>query len=196
MISRTLPRFPVIDGVEFRLLPGWPLYAVTDSGEVWSAKARGSKFGRIDSHWTKRKLSRNSRGYPCLPLSSVGHRPRKGLVHRLVLLAFVGPCPPGKESCHNNGDRTDNRLTNLRYDTAKNNQADRAAHGTKLLGELAPSAKLTTEQVLDIRRRVALGERQVDIANDYEIRDSSVSRIASGKRWSHLDPDAEVEVSR
>lgn len=36
-------------------------------------------------------------------------------VHRLVLLAFVGPCPPGCEADHVNRDRSDNRLVNLRW---------------------------------------------------------------------------------
>lgn len=51
-------------------------------------------------------------------------------VHRLVLEAFVGPCPPGMETCHNNGDRFDNRLENLRWDTPSNNGRDKAKHGT------------------------------------------------------------------
>lgn len=52
------------------------------------------------------------------------------LVHRLVLEAFVGPCPEGMEACHNNGDRSDNRLENLRWDTHENNTSERAIHGT------------------------------------------------------------------
>ena len=51
-------------------------------------------------------------------------------VHRLVMAAFVGPCPDGMEVCHNNGDPTDNRLTNLRYDTHRSNIMDKANHGT------------------------------------------------------------------
>lgn len=50
-------------------------------------------------------------------------------VHRLVLAAFVGPCPAGLVVCHNNGDPTDNRLSNLRYDTYSENLHDRVRHG-------------------------------------------------------------------
>lgn len=50
-------------------------------------------------------------------------------VHRLVLLAFVGPAPEGMEGCHNDGDATNNRLDNLRWDTRSANNYDRVKHG-------------------------------------------------------------------
>ena len=59
-------------------------------------------------------------------------------VHRLVLKAFVGPCPEGMEACHNNGDAWDNRLENLRWDTRKNNHQDKIKHGTTVRGEQHP----------------------------------------------------------
>lgn len=43
-------------------------------------------------------------------------------VHRLVLETFVGPCPEGYEADHRNRDRSDNRLSNLRYVTRAENQ--------------------------------------------------------------------------
>lgn len=51
------------------------------------------------------------------------------LVHRLVLSAFVGPCPDGMQGCHNNADRSDARLVNLRWDTPRENSADMIRHG-------------------------------------------------------------------
>ncbi|WP_369698778.1 NUMOD4 motif-containing HNH endonuclease [Microbacterium terrisoli] len=45
-------------------------------------------------------------------------------VHRLVLSTFVGPCPLGMEACHGNGNRQDNRLANLRWDTPSENNRD------------------------------------------------------------------------
>jgi hypothetical protein len=58
-------------------------------------------------------------------------RARYVQAHRLVLEAFVGPCPPGMEACHNNGDPSDNRVTNLRWDTRSNNTLDAVRHGTQ-----------------------------------------------------------------
>lgn len=50
-------------------------------------------------------------------------------VHHVVAAAFHGPRPDGLDVCHCNGDLTDNRPENLRYDTANGNMRDAVAHG-------------------------------------------------------------------
>ena len=50
-------------------------------------------------------------------------------VATLVLLAFAGPRPPGMEACHANGDASDDRLENLRWDTSSANKFDTVRHG-------------------------------------------------------------------
>lgn len=61
---------------------------------------------------------------------AVGINDRHVYVHKLVLEAFVGLRPERMEGCHNNGDYTDNRLVNLRWDTQSENMRDRVRHGT------------------------------------------------------------------
>lgn len=53
-------------------------------------------------------------------------------VHRLVIETFAGPCPDGMECCHDNGDCTDNRLVNLRWDTHSANIHDKVRHGNHM----------------------------------------------------------------
>lgn len=48
----------------------------------------------------------------------------------LVLAAFVGPCPDGMEGCHNDGDCTNDLLSNLRWDTRSANNLDAVRHHT------------------------------------------------------------------
>lgn len=71
-------------------------------------------------------------------------------MHRLILEAFVGISPDAHLACHNDGDRTNNALSNLRWDTQKNNLSDRKIHGTSFDGARNPAAKLTERQVLKI----------------------------------------------
>ncbi len=61
---------------------------------------------------------------------SAGNGPRSRHVYPLVLEAFVGPRPPGMEACHNDGDSTNDRLSNLRWDTSSSNSLDAVEHGT------------------------------------------------------------------
>jgi hypothetical protein len=60
------------------------------------------------------------------------YRDGSGRTHNLyplVLTAFVGPRPPGMEACHNDGDHTNDRLSNLRWDTSSENSYDIVRHG-------------------------------------------------------------------
>jgi HNH endonuclease len=52
-------------------------------------------------------------------------------VHTLVLQAFVGPCPAGMEACHYDGDKANNKLGNLRWDTKRANELDAIRHRTR-----------------------------------------------------------------
>lgn len=52
------------------------------------------------------------------------------LVHRLVATSFIGPPQPGMNACHNDGNPSNNRVENLRWDTQQGNLADRKIHGT------------------------------------------------------------------
>ena len=75
-----------------------------------------------------RKQSTHPNGYKQVSLSK-GNRQRTHKVHRLVLEAFVGPCPEGMESCHANDIPGDNRLENLRWGTRRENLLERDTNG-------------------------------------------------------------------
>lgn len=75
------------------------------------------------------KARANKNGHLQVSLSRDGER-RSFLVHRLVLTAFVGPCPDGMQGCHNDGNPARNVLVNLRWDTQSSNAFDSVRHGT------------------------------------------------------------------
>lgn len=116
------PRIPLetLDGYpeEWRVVAEWDgEYLVSNYGRV------ANSFGRI----FKPKIVTSGHVTARFKLDG---KPVLRRVHRLVLEAFVGPCPPGMEGCHNNGDPTDNRLANLRWDTRRSNVLDSVRHGT------------------------------------------------------------------
>lgn len=113
-------------------VPGWEgFYEVSNHGHVRSVDRTITRSDGQQRRFRSKVLSPgiNRHGYPMINLRRPGITVTKK-VHRLVLEAFVGPCPDGMEGCHNNGNRTDARLGNLRWDTHRNNQLDRRAHGT------------------------------------------------------------------
>ena len=107
-------------------------------------------------------------------------------MHRLVLDAFIGPCPPGHEASHLNGDPSDNRLANLTWESRPENNRRKHEHGTAPVGEANPAAKFTAEQVRAIRE-VGRALPQRLLARVCGTTQPVISNILGGKSWSHLD---------
>jgi predicted XRE-type DNA-binding protein len=146
-------------------------YEVSNQGQV-----RTVRTGRIKKQTTSKTENR-----PFLGLWKENRlKIKKPSV--LVLEAFVGPRPVGMECCHNDGNAFNNALGNLRWDTPTANQHDRVKHGTSNRGERCGTAKLTLAQVNAIRRDRRL---QREIANEYGVQQSAISRIKNGKRWGY-----------
>lgn len=130
-----------------------------------------------------------NRGYEHVSLARDGRQSTKYL-HRLVLLAFCGASHiPGADACHNDGDRGNNRLTNLRWDTRQGNCADRARHGTQRFGTRARTAKLNEDLVLAMRRAVRLGKSTYSLAKEMKLSTHTVWCAVVGKTWKHV-PEA------
>lgn len=164
--------------------PGWEsFYEVSKSGDVRS-KIRPVKtsLGISQRGGVVLKKIRHSTGYWCVNLTGGGKR-RQELVHRLVLLAFVGPPPDGHQACHKNGDRGDSQLENLRWDTVAANHADKHAHGTALVGSRNPRSRLTEEQA----RVIKYSKRPLkELAAEFGVSFGCVDKVRYGSAWKHL----------
>jgi hypothetical protein len=103
-------------------------------------------------------------------------------------MAFIGPKPDGMVVCHNDGDKLNNHYANLRYDTHKSNASDMLLHGTRPLGERVHNAKLTDDQVREIRRDPEKnGFAKYDrIAAMYSIKPRTARAICSRHSWKHI----------
>lgn len=104
---------------------GFPNYKVGTDGSVWSNIDR---FGKTVP-WRKLKPYKIKSGRLSIDLYNKGFVKRAVLVHRLVLQAFVGPCPTGMECRHfPDPNPTNNNLENLQWGTHQENMDDRTIH--------------------------------------------------------------------
>lgn len=158
-------------------------YQVTECGRVRSLE-RIRRTTKGLQRWPGRELCPfvDTTGYLYVNLSD-GARAKKTAVHRIVLLTFVGPAPDGMQACHNDGNRENPALANLRWDTIKANSADRVRHGTQVRGERGSHAKLTEAQAVEIKGR---GGSSKQLAKEYGVASSTIRAIRIGKNWRHL----------
>jgi hypothetical protein len=160
---------------EWRQVDGFPAYEVSTLGRVRSWHKISE--GRVLTG------GRDRNGYRQLVLMQDGHR-KIGRVCRLVAIAFIGTPPDGHEIRHLDGDNTNDDVRNLAWGTPAENAQDRIRHGTSRRGELHGRARLTADDVRDIRANctnVALTARQLGVS------ESCVRDARSGKNWSWLD---------
>ena len=169
-LQRDMEIWKPISGYEGR-------YEVSDLGRIRSAPTLRSRGGILRPDTTG--------GYLRVQLWRGGKYVRP-LVHRLVLEAFVGPCPDGMEACHGSPDKSDNRIGNLRWDTHKNNHADKLAHGTHLRGEAIGNSKLKASDVFLIRSLRQEGKTLLSIARQLGVSQSLVHHITKGRVWRHV----------
>lgn len=166
-------------------IPGFEgLYQVSDAGQVRRTKILG--------RYKPEQLSgtKVGAGYISVSLTIKKKSYTRSLVHRLVMLAFVGKCPVGIEVNHKNGIKTDNRLENLEYVTHDENmQHAKSIPGrdwARARGVESGRAKLNDEKVREIRALYLSGMYQTDIAKMYGVCSVTVNGIVRGRIWKHV----------
>lgn len=164
---------------EWRDVPGWPGYSVSDDGRVIGSRGR-ELAQRVTPLGEYREVLMYQPGQ--------GKAGRKIFrVHRIVLMAFVGPptvdAPFG---AHLDGNPANNRLSNLVWASAKENTSHKELHGTFPRGEQNGRAILTADDVRAIRARVEAGDRNCHLADEYGVSRVLISRIKLRKAWRHI----------
>ena len=169
-------------------------YYVTDDGGVISTFVHGSNKRRISPDAAREirpQLSKN--GYPVVFVWRDGAS-RSTYVHRIMLESFVGPAPDGCEACHNDGNRRNNAIQNLRWDTRKANYSDSVAHEThrdpprnKVRGERNGQSRFKESDILRIRGMARSGISQSRIGAAYGVKQQTISDIVRRRSWAWLE---------
>lgn len=167
-------------------IEGFPDYDVSSLGRVrsWRAyrgigrRATPRIIGDIPA-FTKSGRPKTTTNY----LRSPSGEAEAFATHRLVLAAFVGPCPEGMEGCHWDGNPFNNRLDNLRWDTRKANIADARRHGTHSSVTRSP---LTAADVLEIRAAPSKWGVLTRLGRRFGVGASAILKIRRRQAWKHV----------
>lgn len=127
----------------------------------------------------------------CLNVGYGGFYMRRGkrhtfMAHRLAWsIANNRDAPDGMLICHHCDNRKCVNPAHLYLGTSQDNNRDtiKRNRGNRTLGENCSWAKLTNQDVLDIR---ASTESQATIARRYGVDQGHISAIINRKRWIHI----------
>lgn len=162
----------------WKAIEQFPNYAITRGGRVKRiARARGTHVGHILKPFPVA-------GYPAYDLQQDGKRNVR-YAHRLVAQTFVSNPKSLNRVNHRSGNKQNPRASNLEWVTPSGNTAHAVRSGLAPTGSRCRS-KLMTRDVLDIRKRLARGERGCDLATEYGVARQTICAINRGRNWKKV----------
>ena len=112
---------------------------------------------------------------------------RKHLAHRASYEAFVGKIPKGMYVCHACDNVACVNPNHLFLGTQKQNLQDMANKGRSTWGEKNSQAKLTEQQVKEIKQGFATGKTDMELAKQFNMSRQGINSIRKGKLWSYVN---------
>lgn len=110
-----------------------------------------------------------------------------GQEQKLVALTFLPNPNNSPQVNHINGNRLDNRLSNLEWVTASENILHVAKKGlfNPRKGSLHPDSKLNELQIKEIRL-LSKSKTQKELAQKFKVSRSTISSIVNNLSWKHV----------
>lgn len=151
-----------------------------------------SNLGRVKSTHRASKIlkygfsgGRGINRYPTVNLRKYGHA-KNGLIHRLVAIAFLDNPKNKREVNHKDGNKLNNHVDNLEWCTRKENCAHSSQSGLLMRDGVHYNAKLTMDEVVQIKRQLANGVKQCFLVKEFNSDSSTINSISRGKSWKHV----------
>lgn len=168
------------------------LYQVKEP-EIWATVAAVSTYevstlGRVRHKGSGRVVNARASGGR---YAHFGYQTPSGVrtmrIHRAVVETFLGPPPFNRaHTRHLDGNPINNKLSNLIWGTASENNADRKQHGTHDGGVNNSRAKLTEEQVRQIRAAPKTRGMPGKLAKQYGVKLSTIWNVLRGDRYKDI----------
>jgi DNA-binding transcriptional regulator YiaG len=138
-----------------------------------------SSLGRLRRVSTQRirKTPVKQNGYKGVVFTYAKSKPRGWDFHFMVALTWLGPRPPGFDISHQDGNKLNNRVSNLVYESRKENMSK--PFNKYYNGE----NKLTLQQVKTIRRDKKLSNNQW--AKKLKVTRKTIWRVRTLRSWTH-----------
>lgn len=148
------------------------------AADLWNKVA----IGELDACWPWLGAVRPN-GYGVISVDGRNHS-----THRLAFRLAVGPIPDGHLICHTCDNPPCCNPAHLYAGTSSQNQRDAVARERRpsRKGSLHPSAKLTENGVLEIRRRRAAGDRAMELASEFGVSRPTITRVVKAEGWVHV----------
>lgn len=170
-------------------VPGYEgIYQVTNNGRVRSLDRYVDTKNNSKRFCGGKEiiLKPNPWGYLSIALYS-HQKSYTTTVHVLVAITFIGPRPPKLEVNHKNGIKTDNRVENLEYVTASENQlhAIRTGLVKRRFGSNGRNVVLTEDKVKEILELKDILS-QDKLAKKFNVSRGCITDIYYGFTWNEI----------
>lgn len=182
LINMETERFEDIIGYE-------GLYQIGTHGTVVSlAKEKLGKSSCVYETKQKKLIPQiNKIGYNSVILTDEFGCTRKIDIHRLVALQFVDNDFNKPQVNHIDGNKSNNHISNLEWNTAKENMQHASIMGLVVRGETHHHATLTRNIVIFIKTALAHNTHTgSELARLFNTSAANISRIKRGDRWKHI----------
>lgn len=162
---------------------------------AWISVPSTNNLYEVNEYGDVRKVSRGipltasvtKVGYKMVSIVFSTDNVQKRYVHDLISEVFIGKKPLGKEVNHIDGDKTNNKVSNLEYITRSENIKHGLQNGLVHHGEARSDSKLKKETVVKIRflrRTTGLGATRIaKILGDESLSYSAIDHVINNTSW-------------
>lgn len=157
-----------------------PTLTESDKERFWS-KVDTNVMG--DACWQWLGSCSRSNGYACFWLQGETYN-----ASRIAVILSGRELQPHEFALHTCDNPGCVRPSHLYPGTHAQNMIDRKVRNRVAKGNRAGASKLTADNVMAARERIATGETIFSVADDYDVTTTTLWRALNGRTWRHLKP--------